>query len=724
MRVVVQGCPEIRVRRSRRLRSGLGLAMLGWLAMGGLSGAALPDGRRYEMVSPPKKNGGGVMLASSRNRASAAGEAFEFASLVGFGDVHGTAISTEYLSRRTGSGWRTHGITPQQEPMNGLLIFNGPGDAVFEGEFSADLSRGVTRANAFPAGDPDVSTVSNLFVRTNLLTPGLGTFTLVTDSVAPIPPIWSGFTFPPPPNAPLPEYRPAFAGASADFSHVIFESTLNLTQDAIDAGLPTGREDNKLYEWSGGVVRLVGVLPDGTLAPRSIAGQGAAGINPAYTDDTISDDGSRVFFTTPDTGQLYVREDGLRTVRVNASEKSVPDAVPGIAMFQAATPDGSRVFFTTEEALVDSDDNSSTDLYRADLDQPAGARLTRVSVDEVLDDAHAPPVVGVLGASTDGTRVYFIARGPLVPTGGPDVSITTPAIYLWDAGTTRFVAKLMSQTEERNNGAPNWQLSPKTSRVTPDGNAALFVTAEGDQTVPHDHGFCDDGPCDELYAYTVEDAGQGSLACVSCDPSGGAATGEARFLVHTGTGGARISSHLNRPLSHDGRFVFFHTPEVLLAEDQNDDFDVYEYDLFRGQLHLISSGDPGGGDAYFLDASTSGRDVFFATRERLVGWDVDGSYDAYDARVGGGFPEPVRPLPECVGRACQGEAGSAPGARPTSSRAFRGAGNVRAAKKARKRCKRGKVRKRVRGRVRCVKKKSKRSRRSSVAMAGVRGAGR
>ena len=37
-----------------------------------------------------------------------------------------------------------------------------------------------------------------------------------------------------------------------------------------------------------------------------------------------------------------------------------------------------------------------------------------------------------------------------------------------------------------------------------------------------------------------------------------------------------------------------------------------------------------------MNASSSGRDAFFLTREQLVKADGDGSYDMYDARVDGG----------------------------------------------------------------------------------------
>src|SRR4029077_10177798 len=70
-----------------------------------------------------------------------------------------------------------------------------------------------------------------------------------------------------------------------------------------------------------------------------------------------------------------------------------------------------------------------------------------------------------------------------------------------------------------------------------------------------------------------------------------------------------------------------------------------------GCVQLISNG-KGPEPAYFLDADAKGDEAFFLTAESLYGPDP-GSYDVYDAGVGGGFPVPEKPIP-CIGDACQG----------------------------------------------------------------------
>jgi hypothetical protein len=109
----------------------------------------------------------------------------------------------------------------------------------------------------------------------------------------------------------------------------------------------------------------------------------------------------------------------------------------------------------------------------------------------------------------------------------------------------------------------------------------------------------------------------------------------------------------------DGARLFLTTAGKLVAADTNNDADVYEWEASgtgtcakaAGCIELISSGRSEEG-ASFVDASASGADVFFLTDGSLVASDP-GSVDLYDARIGGGFPEPPIPIP-CNGDSCQG----------------------------------------------------------------------
>jgi hypothetical protein len=194
-------------------------------------------------------------------------------------------------------------------------------------------------------------------------------------------------------------------------------------------------------------------------------------------------------------------------------------------------------------------------------------------------------------------------------------------------------------------------------------------------------------------------------------------------------GATQDSNHLNRAIADDGTRVFFATAQALVASDTNGTSDVYEWEQNgaggcqnpRGCLSLLSSGKDSS-PSYFLDASRSGNDAFFLTREQLVGWDRDDAYDVYDARVGGGFANPPVAPPACgSSAACQGEGTTAPEVAMPGSALLTSTGRAAVPKPKPKpaRCKRGFVKKKVKGKVRCVKQK-RRPRRAGKATAHTR----
>jgi hypothetical protein len=672
--------------------------------------------RAWELVSPSEKGGNDVIAETSRTHAAASAapglpSAVAFASLGGFADAIGGGIATEYLAQRTAqpgtSGWTTHAITPAQQPMSVSAIAQQL-DPVYEA-FASDLSRAVFRAWSPVTNAPNVSEVENLYAREDLRTPGAGAYRLLTSAPAPLPPIQLGGE------------RPFFAAATDDLGHVLLESRLPLTPDAT-GGNPM------LFKADGGALRLLapaGGCPGGPspASPCSAAGLGAIALR--QTGDALSADGSRVIFTSPVTAsgnvstgaepsRLYQLDDRGTTataddtlVQLNASELAVP-AEPSAASFQAASADGTRVYFTSSERLTEAA-GSDGGLYLWER-QAGGHTLTLVAPGGV--DAR------VLGASRDGRRVYFVTPGQLRP-GGP--SIPEDAVYLWQedpgggSGTTSFVGALSFVDALANTNAAAVNLRTRMSRVSPDGGVLLFsVSDENGVGAGHQHGACTSNPnltttgiCSQLYVYRADASTPlaPAVACASCRPSGAPTGANALLSAHVGSGASQLTTHFSHALSDDGRRVFFSSAAPLAAEDANGKVDAYEYDVPSGTVRLLSSGrDPA--DSWFLDASANGEDAFFVTRERLVGWDVDRAYDLYDARVGGGFPEPAAPPPACSGDACRGEAHAAPPAaalgsatlvRPARPVARRGARRAKA-------CRRRFVRRKLHGRKRCVKR--------------------
>jgi hypothetical protein len=319
-----------------------------------------------------------------------------------------------------------------------------------------------------------------------------------------------------------------------------------------------------------------------------------------------------------------------------------------------------------------------------------------------VGDPDGAGVLGSLGMADDASRLYFAATGNLAP--GP--ASDEPKLYLWQAGEgLRYLG-----TFDGGDRAA-WSTTRSTvgdyfrdARVTADGRYLVFasraaLTPEAQAGVR------------QIYRY---DASSRQLVCVSCAPATDPPALDAALISYAdpAPGLAPVATpFLARNLSQDGRRVFFDTAAALVPADTNGHIDVYEW--VDGEVDLVSTG-TSTDDARFLDASDDGDDVFFTTRQRLVGGDPDDLVDLYDARIGGGFPEAPQ-TPPCEGDVCQGPPTPGPSLLIGGTSTFSGPGNPRttprkASTRPRK-CRKGRVRKRVHGKVKCVRKPRKAAKR-------------
>jgi hypothetical protein len=396
--------------------------------------------------------------------------------------------------------------------------------------------------------------------------------------------------------------------------------------------------------------RLASVLPDESPAHGSLAG--------------ISQDGSRIYFRSGEGN--YVRVGGSTTTQISGGGGTSVLAIEGGT--------GSRVLLRSSEPLLGSDEDSADDLYLWDGSQPDGERLTLVSqgdrpgVEIELDRA--------LGYQEDMVNTQRVERGFFV--GGNQLLAgedETPGqkIYAWDA----------------TGGQPSLSYvataNPSDARTSPNGRFLVFTSAE--RLTAYDNA-----GQQEVYRY---DQDTDRLVCVSCEPEGRAATAEGRLYYIADPESAFGIGHALRNVTDEG-LVFFESLERLAKHDSNGEADVYEYS--EGLPHLLSKG-TGAHQSRFADASISGDDVFILTDDQLSGWDTDRSYDVYDARVGGGLPEPPAGVIPCEGDSCQPNP-SPPNDPTPASEGFKGAGNVKP-QAAKKPCKKAK------GKKRCQKKKHK-----------------
>jgi hypothetical protein len=584
------------------------------LAAPAVAGAALPDNRGWEIVTPADQGDD----AFSLNWASPDGNATAFQSLASFaGGVNGGSGS--YLSRRGADAWTTEAMTPPgsatgQEPTFAAVGVSRDGNRfIWSGKYdNFDQSRDV-------------------FVGTGVRTAVNASAAVRTDTAD----------------------SAMYVGKSPDADHVLFSIRP-----------PYGQPDPPmLYEYTDGAARPVGILPGETMPnpDGAVLGSFEHGYGTGSVFNAVSDDGSRIFFEspvpvpvgggqTPNPSGLYVRENGATTKLIDAN-----------AIYWDATADGAKVLYTP------ADGSGKLGLSTYDVANGQPTPIAPASAE----------VGGIGGTSDDLSRVYFVAKGVLATGATADQQ----NLYLYDAKSAgapvRFIATLDPPygaiAEAQQFSIKNaYQNGAITTMASKDGRLLAFVSSAR-LTDADNHGVY------SVYLFDA-DATTNPLVCISCDPGGTAPAGIS--YLSQGPDGYTPPSVDNGVLqllipptniTADNRRVFFETPNALVPQDQNGQADVYEW--ADGAAHLISSGT--GASARFSVATPSGDDVFFITANALT-WQAKSSNlrGIYDARVGGGIPQPVVP-PRCEeDQTCQGAGSSPPSLPLIGSVVFDGDGNV------------------------------------------------
>lgn len=615
--------------------------------------SALPDCRAYEQVSPTgDKDGLDAAGNAGFVQASGSGEKITSFSDAPFADTEGAAvISTTYLSSRSPADWSTSGLLPAVPPgaLESVLGLTG------------DLERAIVVVK--DAG------VSNAYVYDST-THG---YQILAENIG--------------------KEQLYFVDATLGGSRILFETNERLP---VSGGIQPVSNGSHLYEWDESKavserLNLVGVVPSvgercGPSGPAceasgsgSVAGPSGGSAGSFYHQNTISTDGSRAVFTDLASGRVYIREPMVEsTVQVSA----------GPAVWQAGTPDGAYVFYT-----------EGNELYRYDANSSAREQLT----------VGAERLSGTLGVSNDGTYAYFVASGaelttvPAEENSNGEMAVKgAENLYEWHedpethTSAITFIARLLSQdsSDWRNQNESTVASSgvdggERSSRVTPSGGTILFSSMS--PLTGYDNGStCEQSarPCYELFRY---EAGTKRLGCVSCNPGKAEAKASA-FLVaedDVNVSPAKRDAFVTRNLSEDGDRVFFNTAESL-AGGTNGKTNVYEWEHegtgsclvgdgngSSGCVYLISTGQANG-RSLFGDASADGRDVFFFTRQSLVGQDRDDNVDLYDARENGGIlaQNPQAPPEPCTAESCRSALSVPPSFGVLSSTALTGVGNI------------------------------------------------
>jgi hypothetical protein len=460
-----------------------------------------------------------------------------------------------------------------------------------------------------------------------------------------------------------------------------------------------------MYEWNNGVLRDVGLRPDGTVAHNpNVLEPGPPLMGGEFTNprasryNAVSSDARQVAFTaTSDEGadnkkQAVFLSRGGVTVDVSQPTTGTPSLG---ARYEVASTDGTQVLFAANAGLagptgVAPQENCASaemgaavacDLY--DYNRETGA-LTDLTTDYNQADAKGAAVQGVLGLSEDGSYIYFAAMGQLVPGQGKSYVENTGAtkssnVYLYHDGQLYFVANV-ANTDLNGNSASgisgnavlirsmvNW-----SSYVPPSGRQLLFESRSNVTGYESGHNA-------EAYLYSVDSK---TLTCISCRANGQQSpivtNGLAVTTVLPGRANFQASTrglHYNRPMTDDGSRIFFSSTDALAPGAVAGSSNIYEWE--NGKISLIATNSAKSiGSSKLIGTSRNGNDVFFTTTNRLVSQDFDVEGDLYDARVGGGFPaEPVTTPCEPAADQCQGTPTPSPAPPNTPSGGVFNAGN-------------------------------------------------
>jgi hypothetical protein len=656
------------------------------------SALGLPDGREWELVTPPDKHGalffglnyGNVSEGTFVAEASVDGGAVvDLASQPTEDGPLGNTSAASVFSARGAAGWSSQVIASPH------AVSTGP--SIGEGEeyrlFSEDLSRAVVQP--FGNFDPLLSAEASESTPYLRAVYSNGNVQERCKSSCYEPLVMQantreGTVFGEKINGVCINIicGPQFMDATPDLSHVVLRSSVQLTSTPNQSVGVTGKY---YYEWSGGQLQPLYLLPKGEGGVGVYLGELERG---APIDHQLSDDGS-LFFAYG--GHLYMHSKNIsESVRLDVAQ-GVAEPSKGGASFLYASRDGSRVFFTDSQQLTKANGGG---IYECRIVEAAGSTTCELELTGLSGGS-------LVGGSDDASYLYFMGAGEklIVDRYSGREWTTTEGPVIPQTGASGFLHY------ETRGGLPPY-------RVSPNGRFIAFMS-DHNLTGYDNRDAVSGQPDGEVYLY---DASSNKLVCASCNPTGARPVGveyqQTQLVAGFGvpplwtasnvppwtrsTGNPSSTLYQPRYLSDSGR-LFFDSNDALVPQDVNGTQDVYEYEPVGvgscgassvtfgersdGCVSLVSSG-TSPVESAFMDASVTGGDVFFITHARLVSQDYDNALDVYDAHECSAavpcYPAaPVSPPVCSTGDACKASPTPQPSIfGPSPSATFSGAGNV------------------------------------------------
>jgi hypothetical protein len=490
-------------------------------------GFMLPDGRQWELVSPPDKHGALVdphSTESQLEQASVDGDAMTFlASTPTESESQGFAEKEQVFSARGPDGWVSRDITPPHEHAAGIAF--GYGEEYVD--FSEDLSLAVVQPHGpfeqslSPEASELTAYLRTIFLNGNVNDPCVESCyrPLVTakPGYANVPP---GTVFGEgcePGNNRLNLCGPLFTGATPDLSHIALRS---------EEPLLPGSSRYEEYEWV-----------DGRLSP----GSHLPGLRVL-----TSEDGSWSYSVSGTS--LYVSHGGLTKLIAVLSGADHPDWEGPYNGTSRVSPDGRWLAFMSDEELTGYDNHDAVS------GQP----------DEEVYLYHAPEDL----ASEVGTLVCASCN----PTGARPVGVEYDKLHSEEGDLAIGSIAWLGEDPWIAANVPGWEkYAPSETLHQPrylSDSGRLFFDSS-DALVPQDVNGTED-------VYEYEPPGVSTPGVSSCT------TASAQFSAHSSgcvdliSSGqdARESAFLDA--SESGGDVFFVTAARLVPQDYDSALDVYD----------------------------------------------------------------------------------------------------------------------------------------------------
>ena len=291
--------------------------------------------------------------------------------------------------------------------------------------------------------------------------------------------------------------------------------------------------------------------------------------------------------------------DGERIGRADLDcENPQPEFIGGASRAEDPAIAGENILWTANQAIPA---NPGNDLYQFRLDGTEG------SLEDLApgSSVNGTDVVGVLGASEDGSRVYFVANGTpdgvanspnangesAIPGDCEGVGFSAKGscnLFVAHGGQVDFISRLDADGVGTSKDSGDWvdwvqgrsglELKPsdRSARVSADGKVLVFRSSrpltgydnQGPNCVTKSGGVPAPGRCLEFYRFDLANM---NVTCLTCDPRGTTPTEPATLasLRSPNQEAPGAAATLGRNLSRSGDRFFFETDDALVAEDTN-----------------------------------------------------------------------------------------------------------------------------------------------------------